>query len=823
MSRVKTLKAVTQRLNQTPVAELPHIAYFLSSSISSCADVLNTGRLKSGGKHDGAAFQVQKLKARITSLLQDRSPEGRFTAVVLAKAVVEAGSQETLASCEPWLRGLLAALNKSDPPSSTRLYLLTITRIFSLTWQYPSLIREITTPLLPAFVTTCIRVGNLQLLEDGEGLPTRPSPNLETSLQCMLHLIPHHPSTFRPFASKLYTALVKLISCQACTHRVARAARSLFVALHFCSPKNSVAEEWSKACKGTIASAHNVTDQIFRPIVENWQPSCGSRPQSAVDGGLSNVPQVQGDPIASSWVGLHQGSKGLVSLLNLLETFILESTSQSVDLPVGFILNLTSRLLHVRELPAGAQSRISVELNPEVARNEYEDMSMALPVIHQVTLNLLSSLIETAGQGIQPAGREIFDQCLWIIVPQNLHQETRLSLYRVLGKVIPLIGISLTKVDAQQLSTIIEYACTDIDPRSLGHKLVSQNHSRPEIRLGPYEQSDPIPLSAPEKWTLRESPLSTVEFAASLFLTKILEYIPAQSIPHSIRTQIDRTAIAHDEKHIMLASVLNPSPRISGISPTPSIVPFLARTSRDNIVIEGLIRPRVPIIQEVRLSSPGLEIYPADNIDNQQIDGTERTERISQSQEEPPLQQMRDGLGVQGDILDRLEDSLLEDGPGLVSTAEAPSFSITHPTNNFSLRAGGIGPVGHGPLRDGKRKIDTADVSEIARISKRPQVSDLALDFEGYHPVEETSAGAVSMIAPVIADSEPVVSTQVVCSAYSDRDESRESGEFSRSQGRAGFEKEPDGDDGSDSEIPPIHLKTSSDEEEEEKEDDDMV
>ena len=161
MSNVNSLRAVIHRLNNTPVKDLPHIAHFLASTVSNCANTLKFTLAQSTGKNNDLTLQINRFKARISSLLQDRSAEGRFTAVILVKATVEAGGREILSSCEPWLRGLLTVLSRPDPVSSKRLCLLTITRIFSLTEQYPTLIREITTPMLPAFLTVCINLGAL--------------------------------------------------------------------------------------------------------------------------------------------------------------------------------------------------------------------------------------------------------------------------------------------------------------------------------------------------------------------------------------------------------------------------------------------------------------------------------------------------------------------------------------------------------------------------------------------------------------------------------------------------------------------------------------
>lgn len=106
-----TLRAVTHRLTTTPVEQLPPIASFLATLLSDCAELLSAPQTQKPGKSDSDhAVQVHKVKIRLASLLQDRSVEGRWTAVVLVKAAVEAGRWEILRGYEPIVRNLLGIL-----------------------------------------------------------------------------------------------------------------------------------------------------------------------------------------------------------------------------------------------------------------------------------------------------------------------------------------------------------------------------------------------------------------------------------------------------------------------------------------------------------------------------------------------------------------------------------------------------------------------------------------------------------------------------------------------------------------------------------------
>lgn len=112
MASSSSLRVITHRLTTTPVNELPYVASYLAASISDCSEFTVQHEGKKKPSTDGKdALQANKLKARLTSLLQDRTFEGRWTGVVLIKALIEAGRWEILRDCGPWVRGLLGILS----------------------------------------------------------------------------------------------------------------------------------------------------------------------------------------------------------------------------------------------------------------------------------------------------------------------------------------------------------------------------------------------------------------------------------------------------------------------------------------------------------------------------------------------------------------------------------------------------------------------------------------------------------------------------------------------------------------------------------------
>jgi pre-rRNA-processing protein RIX1 len=824
MSKINSLRAVTHRLNNTTVKELPHIASFLASSILNSADALKNTSGQSAGKNDDLALQIHKLKARISSLLQDRSAEGRFTAVILVKATVEAGGREILESCEPWVRGLLAILSKSDPVSSKRLCLLAITRIFSLTQQYPTLIREITTPLLPSFITACMKLGALQPPTSDQPPQNRLSPYLETVLQCMLHLIPGHPSTFRPFASKLHTSLTGFIGGQSTPDHITRLSQSIFVTLHFCAPKNTASDVWLNACTAVVSSAHGIGDQILRAVIEDWETSGSGLRQTPSRKAFDEVPHsVENDPLKlPPWEGIYQGSRVLSSLLQLLEEFSHSQTFQPVNLPLGLILDLTSRLLYIRVPENTKESQTSIRFNPEIGQEEREELLAILPDIHQSTLKLLSSLVEANGLSVLPASSSMIDQCLWVFGSENSNESIRLRSYELLDHLLPFMGPSTTKDSFKRLVEVIEFCCKDVLSRDSTSELSNQSKVGSNSKTGMNGHADSFLQTSTTKAARLQPQASVLETTASRLMCHVLEYIPANAIPHSLRAQIDRTAILKDQQRILLASVLNPPSRTTGKYATPSVMPFLARASQGSLEVEGLLRPRMPVVREAKMSSYELEMESEEDVERQQSSESESPggQRIS------ALPQTKSGAsGTQNDILDRLEDSI-DDNSRPLTNVEAPPLVTANQSTIEPLSQKNDAARDQMPVTQGaKRNLDTADAHEAdGESGKRFRSAQLDLEPDAVALQQETTEIASALIPAMFGPDSVVPTESGGGAAILDKGKGKATDVSPRPEtlgARFGSGNGDGDDDDSGSDIPPLYLKTTDSEDEEYGSDDD--
>ncbi|QGA16830.1 hypothetical protein EYB26_004500 [Talaromyces marneffei] len=617
MASSTSLRTITNRLTTTPVNELPYVAAFLASALSDCSELSAQSEhsKKTADNNDG--LQVNKLKARLTSLLQDRSVEGRWTAVVLIKALLEAGRWEILRDCGPWVRGLLAILSKSDPSSTKKLSIITLTRIFHLTYQYPTLVREITTPNLPGFITASLNLINVKKTSE-PAKPMKESPLLETVLSAFAELIGRHPTIFRSFVGQLQKFLLPILASSTSTtsfsSRAIHLAQEVFVALHNCAPKNTSGEQWANDCKNTISSIHQAADHVFRGVVEQWEssdPNIKQRKKSKIVSDLpqDDEPDTLGLP---SWQSLPAGATRIAALLNLLTKFISIRTASTINYPLGAILNLTSRLTSITVPKAGEE-----QANFDFTRDERATLYMELPRIHTACIYLFRAIISTFGSASTPVINTIFEQTLWVFDAEGFNSGIRESSYLLISDVLPLVGRSFTKRNVFALSPLIRQCCRDLVPVDASRSQDQQNNTSKggNTKNSQLNMNVDAILNPALKHlnTNKESNIRRQDSTAMDLLPLLYNYLPTEYIPIPIRTEMERVAILTANRSAMVASVMNPIPPVKGRRPIPSILPFLTRKYAGDLEVECLVRPRMPVI----VGGTG-EHYDADDYEEQE-------------------------------------------------------------------------------------------------------------------------------------------------------------------------------------------------------------
>jgi pre-rRNA-processing protein RIX1 len=112
MSTLSELRALCHLLSSTPNTQLPYVTPVLLYNVLRCHGPLSSSEVLNTSKSSASesSVLVHKLKTQLSTLLYGKSSEGRFSAVVLIKTVVDIGGWEVLRGAESWVRGLLSIL-----------------------------------------------------------------------------------------------------------------------------------------------------------------------------------------------------------------------------------------------------------------------------------------------------------------------------------------------------------------------------------------------------------------------------------------------------------------------------------------------------------------------------------------------------------------------------------------------------------------------------------------------------------------------------------------------------------------------------------------
>ncbi|PYH42028.1 uncharacterized protein BP01DRAFT_326324 [Aspergillus saccharolyticus JOP 1030-1] len=619
-----SLHAVNHRLTNIPVKQLPPLASSLAASLSNCGELLSTPQSQKSKSESDNAVQVHKLMTRLTSLLQDRTVEGRWTAVVLVKALVEAGQWEILRGSEPFVRGLMGILAKPDPVATKKMSIITLTRIFHLTYQYPTLVREITTPSLPGFITAALNLISIKPSSEPVRKLKQNAPLVDVVLNAFAELIARHPTTFRPFTGQIHSVLQAIIGSTEPTYPepILEIAQQLFVSLHNCAPKNTSGEEWKNACRMTISSIHATSSYVLRAVVEQWESVDPSLRQLSLPQNYSQ--EVGNGPDAlglGSWQGLPAGVNRLVVLLRMLSKFLKTATASSVVVPLGSILDLSARLNMVTYPSDG-----DIQANPQIGRAEREHLLTELPRIHVASLRLLVDLVKAFDDAILPVAQTILEQALWVFRAEKFSREVRAAVYDLVRVLLIHMGPCMTKQGVSSLTAVLRSCCHDLLPPSNNQTAAAE---KPDPKSKSKSSQTTVnadsflnPGLKPGRQLSSSPSFTDLKRAASELLVATLSHAPTELITPALRAEIDRTIIMTSDKNAMLASVLNPFTNMQGRGVSTSIMPFVARSYPAEMEVEALIRPRMPVL----INGPGANGYSATDDDDEEAE--EKTEAM---------------------------------------------------------------------------------------------------------------------------------------------------------------------------------------------------
>ncbi|CAK7230163.1 hypothetical protein SCUCBS95973_007479 [Sporothrix curviconia] len=620
MSLPPDLRVLSRKLAATSPVDLPTLYPVLVGHILRCGESLSASSEQQGkGSASEASVQVHKLKTQINALLLGKTPQGRFAGTVLAKAVVDVGGWESLRTAEPWVRGLLSLLQKPDPVASKELAVVALTRIYTQLQAYPTLVREIATPTVPTFATAC-----LQLIKPASpGQPPKvPMGVVETVARALSALVPLYPTTLRPFANQIRTAIRAYVAPTASDALVVppslrRSARQLLILLHYTAAKNGNSEEWAKLVNGLVRDAHATADQVFRAIRESRDPGAGFAPPAPVSS--EGEPAGGGDGVDElpAWIGLASGAQRLNGILETLAQVFRSPTKLPVAVPLGILSGLVSRISVVFAPLSSAQEREFTSLiNPSIGRDERDELWSVLPGLHAACLGLLTSMVKRLGANTVPVASEMLEDAVRMFAANRHIPRVRSVTYVFVKNILPLIGPSLTRIAVDSLVNVLRSCCQDIleahgflqqekkedgKPAQSGAKGGAGGSASARGKMGVANadlflkaggansngaaSSNGAGAGAARSKTAR---LGAAHLrAAENLLVAILSYVPQEHVKKADRTLLDRTAILSANKGAMVSSVLQPYVDQSGRY-FANTIPFLARAYPHDVSMEIL-------------------------------------------------------------------------------------------------------------------------------------------------------------------------------------------------------------------------------------------
>ncbi|KOS18576.1 Pre-rRNA-processing protein rix1 [Escovopsis weberi] len=612
------LKVLCRKLTSIPPAQLPHSLPCLVRHVLNCRDALSAPqdqKLKADASQ--AALHIHKLRTSITTLLNGRSREGRFVAIGLIKAAVDVGGWETLRGAEPWVRGLLSIVQKADPVASKELAVVTLTKIYLLVQSYQTLVREIATPTLPAYITACLQLIKPKTAAAAAAAAASSSSSSSSSSQTLAEticesfttLIPLYATTFRPFGSQVKNAVRGFLAPTPADgftvpEPLQAASRRLVASLHHVAAKSSGSEEWAKLLDDVLGEFHATADQVFRAVDEAWAAESG-RARPGVDAAEGEPRGGGGDPSADKlppWSGLDAGAARLIGIFDYLAAVLACPTKSAVAIPLGRVMETVARVCLIAKLSRSQTWEQSVETNPAVGRDEKDELWSTMPEIHVAAMRLVAALLSRLGRHMLPLVPEILDHLVRIFKSGIAVARVRAASYVVLGAALRLAGPTLSKTSINMLEPLLAACCRDLQQ----HASVLEIPDKPSTATGKDAKKGSAavntdlflkPQAGVGAGAGASSSASASNNSAALdadhaaaardLLPLLLAHLPQSSLKPIIRGLLDKTAILTRNRDAMLASVLSPYKDQRGRM-YPSILPHLTRQFPHDQALEVL-------------------------------------------------------------------------------------------------------------------------------------------------------------------------------------------------------------------------------------------
>lgn len=615
------LRVITQRLAATPASQLLYVVPHLANNLSACGKVFSALENQDSRKDRSEdAVLVHRYKTQISTLLLDKDPYARWAAVILIKATIEIGGWDVLHGCGSWVRGLLAILGKPDPHTTKELCIITLTRIFVLTQSYQSLLREITIPSIPAFITSCLNLLKARL-SSTKGKEIISFGTLSSTVLCAFcELLPIHVTLFRPFIAQIRAIILPLIAPTPSTLEmetptisqsnipltepvsICQTSRRLFVLLNMSVPRNASADEWTKSLLIVVKALHLTANKVFRAVVEDWELTSNKTDMNAgpIQDSADIVCDLEDNGLGlPGWKGIYAGIERLDGFLHIMQEFLKNSTAQSVTFPVSEIFDVLNRILSV--FPPSDEKGKDVSnprINTEIERDERDVLWINLPNLHVSALEVLSLVSSRFGYGNAAVSHGVIEQAFWVFEIEHTNDDIRNIIYELVSKTLLSFGLSTPKFICRSLSKCISFCCDDLLPSLEQQTKSVASANAQHLSIGSMEiNADSYLESIPIVVNMKPNTSAKIRMAAEVLLSSALTNLPKGFLPFALRAQMDRTAVLTRNKRGMLASIMNPPARRKGAREMASTLALLTRSFPHSLEAEAFMRPRMPVLQ----------------------------------------------------------------------------------------------------------------------------------------------------------------------------------------------------------------------------------
>lgn len=632
-----------------------------------------------------------------------------------------------------------------------------LARVFTtLTTDKPTLVREIVVPNLP---TTISNLLNFCALSD----PSSSISDVEilaNVLEALRDILQSHPITFRPFAQKTHALILSVLSSST-SSGVERLAREIFALLHLCASGSSrgitlgntnsgssssgnkataVADEWARGFKAVIQDVHSTLNVVFRGVLEDNDYS-----RSGSFGGQTNGRETTMETTGSSalgladWNGIMEGVERVAMLLRLLQSFFTLPSAAQVSIPVGQLVDLTTRIFSVA--PSTAHINVAVE------RAERELVFARLPELHSGALDLISTVVERLSGLFSPFALLLVEQVAYIFNEGSWNAEIKMAIYYLLNSLLDKFGTGLTKATIQSIHPILAATCDDLLPPP------PATISNPTAKSGKQQRNGNGASGQNFHADAFLSVLPAGKFippglvsAATILLATALAKLPTSQIRSELRTKMDRTAVLTKNTEAMLASVLFPP---AGARRGGSILPHLVGASSGNsLVVEGVVRPRLPIVWTGKRKGD-------DEEDEMEEDEEEEGEKEVESEEDDEMEVV--------DALGSSKNPYTEETPNGESSHKRQKTELNAFPGATGKQIGGARDYAGAERRDllSELSVYARELSEKnTKLATQPTATEISARATAVIPVSGATIVPSPFPSKIVVSSTPVTETK---------------------------------------------------------------